>query len=174
MTGTTRFVALKAVEFESRYLNLPLPGAAMSEPNSHRLLCREMLGSCMQKCGLSNWMSATRFNLGIRFESGKGVDPDIERMNAGCYILGSLFPAAENVALPWWIAGSLGTSDAAMLSSPDALRSAIDRLHELKLLEVILANVSFGEAAPHIISFCRFLEDNADRNAWLLAVDSEE
>lgn len=173
MPGTTRFVALKATEFESRYLSLPLPNAAITDPNSHRLLCREMLGSCMQKCGLSNWMSATRFNLGIRFDNGRGVDPDIERMNAGCYILGSLFPG-NDVALPWWMTGSLGTSDSAMLSSPDSLRMAVDRLHELKLLEVILANVSFGEAAPHIISFCRFLEDNVDRNAWLLAVDSEE
>lgn len=172
MPTATKFFALKAAEFESRYLSMPLPGSAATNANANRLLSREVLNSCIQKCGLSNWMSTTRFNPGVRFESSRGIDPDIDRLNAGCYMLGSLLPSAM-VALPWWITGALEDECEAMLSSPDVLKGAVDKLHELKLLEVILANVSFGDAAPHIISFCRFLEDNADRNAWLLALDAD-
>lgn len=171
--SSTRFYALKAVEFESRYLHLPLPGPVMADPKAYRMICREMLGACIQRCGLSNFMSTTRFNLAVRFESGRGVDPDIERTNAGCYILASLFPGSANT-LPWWLTGSVDGPEDSMLTGPDVLRAAVDRLHELKLLEVILANVSYGDAAPHIISFCRFLEDNADRNAWLMALEMDE
>ncbi len=173
MASSTRFYALKSADFESRYLHLPVPRPVMSDPDAYKMICREMLGACIQRCSLSNFMSTTRFNLAVRFESGKGVDPDIERTNAGCYMLASLFPAAAT-GLPWWLAGSVDVPEDSMLTGPDALRAAVDRLHELKLLEVILANVCFGEAAPHIISFCRFLEDNADRNAWLMAMETDE
>lgn len=171
--SSTRFYALKSAEFESRYLQLPVPVMVASDPIAYKMICREMLGACIQRCSLSNFMSTVRFNLAVRFETGRGVDPDIERTNAGCYMLASLFPAPAT-GLPWWLSGAADIADDTMLTGPDALRAVVDRLHELKLVEVILANVAFGEAAPHIISFCRFLEDNADRNAWLLAIEAED
>lgn len=176
MTFKLRLFSLRTSEFEPAFLALPRPewaadeGTGTEQTTDQTKHCDDILARCIFKCRLAEWQQEIAEGFSVRFDDEAGVSSDLDELNEVVSFLSYFDPESDfGSDHVWWTARVRKQLKLALVP-PHQLVEFVDAVHRTKLLEVLLANCSFGADARKVSGLVKFIEESSVQKPWLLAL----